>query len=639
MVAANRGAPARGSPRRRIPSNGFIAPAAEGTSSSYNASSGSSSPNTSLASPPPHPHPYTRRPRDISNSASHQISGVSVNSTVNHTVGQFLNGGNIIDGDSDNQSHHQTPSPSSLVAGLFKKIPSFLYEEFSTPSTHVTDQYSDQLNNANGGYEPTISLHLRSRETGSAKRQRRSPPSCNRSSWREPPADLADSISSIVARKIPSLLREREIDMSGLDKIFASAWLSDKEVVVGTKCDRLFVLDTDIMKKIQIPTFQELSTGSGRLSSPSAASFMGVNPVGATDRTHPQQAPPVNCCGIHAIAVNPSKTLLAVGSTAAIHIYHLPSFQPLCSLLGHTDMVFSVAWISEHVLISGSRDMTVKSWTLPSECTNIPPPVVTFAPNGQTILPSFPVINPTASRKEHRGKVRDLRHNPYAGQSATLSTDGFVKIWDASTLRAVSSIPLYHTQETVCMTVDTKRNLYAVGSQSHVSLLDPRSSSIVHVLESCDDTWGVRSICMERDVVTIGGGLGRISFYDARMHKYLDVESTPSARSIFMRSRSNSVSGRQPLATSVNAQIAVTTTQQSAILGDGTAPNGNSKMVSFLQTGGGYLSRDTIWQNHFQGIEIRNAVYTLAYDTSGSRLFAAGGPLQLNLSGCYAGIW
>ena len=70
------------------------------------------------------------------------------------------------------------------------------------------------------------------------------------------------------------------------------------------------------------------------------------------------------CYGIHSLAINPSRSLLAVGSgkpSEFIQIYCLPSFEPLAVLRGHEDMVFSVAWISDNQLISCSRDTVLNS--------------------------------------------------------------------------------------------------------------------------------------------------------------------------------------------------------------------------------------------------------------------------------------
>ena len=62
-----------------------------------------------------------------------------------------------------------------------------------------------------------------------------------------------------------------------------------------------------------------------------------------------------NCSGIRSIAVNPSKTLLAVGTGKPdqVTIYELPSFEPAAIFSGHNDLVFSVAWLDDFHLVSG----------------------------------------------------------------------------------------------------------------------------------------------------------------------------------------------------------------------------------------------------------------------------------------------
>ena len=49
--------------------------------------------------------------------------------------------------------------------------------------------------------------------------------------------------------------------------------------------------------------------------------------------------------------------------------------------------------------------------------------------------------------------------------------------------------------------------------------------------------------------------------------------------------------------------------------------------------------RDETYRDFFLDQEYPNAIYTHCYDDSGTRLFAAGGPLPAGLYGNYAGLW
>lgn len=44
-----------------------------------------------------------------------------------------------------------------------------------------------------------------------------------------------------VTRKLPDIFRPKEYDMGSIDKIFASHWLDLKNVVYGTKCNKVCV--------------------------------------------------------------------------------------------------------------------------------------------------------------------------------------------------------------------------------------------------------------------------------------------------------------------------------------------------------------------------------------------------------------
>ena len=42
-----------------------------------------------------------------------------------------------------------------------------------------------------------------------------------------------------LARRLPYLLSEKKLDFGNCDKIFSSSWLSEDQVVVGTKCNKV----------------------------------------------------------------------------------------------------------------------------------------------------------------------------------------------------------------------------------------------------------------------------------------------------------------------------------------------------------------------------------------------------------------
>lgn len=249
----------------------------------------------------------------------------------------------------------------------------------------------------------------------------------------------------------------------------------------------------------------------------------------------------------------------------------------------------------------------------------------------------------------------------------TLSLDGTCKLWDVERMRPSSTIPLLYTNETVCMAVEEWRNLYAVGSQHHITLIDPRLGRFVRIVESCDEKFGVRSLAWQPNIgglatgsslssninsrsslaagepiLAAGGGLGRLSFYDWRAGRYLQIDQSTSNQSLVVDQKRNSGSSGSNNNSS-NGQ---------AINEDGdcgsynaNVPHGEilvrNPLQYCLQTGAGWLHRDrNYYITESLGHRVASAVYSLSYSPNGDgRLFAAGGPLQLGLKGSYAAIW
>lgn len=367
-----------------------------------------------------------------------------------------------------------------------------------------------------------------------------------------PPNSQRLHLDTYISRKIQSALRERRFETAGLDKIFASAWLSDTVIVLGTKCNQIVVQNLETNRQFIIPK-TEAQLG-----------FIEQKPGNSIFS-------PQHCSGIHSVAVNPSNLFLAAGcgkNSEDIQIYSLPYFIPVTILKGHQDMVFSLKWLDDTTLVSGSRDRSVKTWKVSSPSIQS---VQTFV----------------ASKVEHSEKVRDLSLDKHSKKIYSLSADGYVKVWDATLARSINDITLVHKSETVCMAFDETRRVLSVGSQNHVSIIDPRIGSIVHICESQDDGWGVRSLDIHSDLITVGGGLGRISFFDLRTLKYIQWDTASKS------------------ATEMTAK------------------------KLYLDSSQGWLNKDPVYSNHFMGSNIKNAVYTISYDPNRVKMVAAGGPLQL----------
>lgn len=359
---------------------------------------------------------------------------------------------------------------------------------------------------------------------------------------------------AIIARQLPLILREKTYSLGEHNKIFSSAWLNDSNVICGSKCNKIIVINLISKKILTIPTL----TGS-----PNA-------PVSRRN------------CGIHSIAVNQSKTMLATGgeNPNSIGVYSLPSLEPLTIGEFHKDWVFSLTWISPNLLASGSRDGSVAIWDIREHCIGwFTPPLPYTTSSPSSVIQNVEMID----------KVRDLVYNTDSKELAAISSNGFIHFLNAGVLKKTASIPLPHCQENVCLARENFNRMYAVGSLSHVCFIDARTCSLAGSICSTDQGAGVRSLSFRDNVLTIGTGLGSILFYDLRAQKFLErPDNTPC----------------------------------------------------HYKVGNGFLRKDSIYEAYFWDLQdAPNAVYTHCYNEAKTKLFTAGGPLALSLYGNYAGLW
>lgn len=134
------------------------------------------------------------------------------------------------------------------------------------------------------------------------------------------------------------MYRERAILLGNCNKVFCSQWLSNRQVVFGTKCNKLMVYDVNMRRVDAIPTLS-----NGQMNGPESQN------------------------GIHAIQINPSRTLLATGArhSADVAVYRLPTLDPVgVGVNGHRDWVMDLCWMDDQFLVSGSKDAKMALWRI-----------------------------------------------------------------------------------------------------------------------------------------------------------------------------------------------------------------------------------------------------------------------------------
>jgi WD repeat-containing protein 40A len=108
---------------------------------------------------------------------------------------------------------------------------------------------------------------------------------------------------------------------------------------------------------------------------------------------------------------------------------------------------------------------------------------------------------------------------------------------------------------------------------------------------SVDEGWGVKSLSTFDHLVTVGGGLGRLSFFDVRKCEYLAL------------------------------------------------PHHDQDSAIFRQCHGALRDSPVRAEYARRRLPTLCGLMSHAWDASRSRLLVAGGPLFADLSGIYAAVW
>lgn len=198
------------------------------------------------------------------------------------------------------------------------------------------------------------------------------------------------------------MFKETPINLGNINKVFCSQWLSNRQIVFGTKCNKLMVYDVNMRRVDSIPTLR--------------------NSRGSNVDTQ---------SGIHSCQINPSRTLLATGArhSADIAIYRLPTLDPVCiGEAAHRDWVFDMCWLDDQFLVSGSRDTKLALWRINEDMIDFPEKAA--KEEEETSHPTYAHINPVCVKEVRSAqKIRAVCFNKEYKEIALLSLNGEVFIY------------------------------------------------------------------------------------------------------------------------------------------------------------------------------------------------------------------
>jgi hypothetical protein len=250
-----------------------------------------------------------------------------------------------------------------------------------------------------------------------------------------------------------------------------------------------------------------------------------------------------------------------------------------------------------------------------------------------------------------------------------------------------------NARELVSMAV--RQDLIAVGGLSRVCLLDPRKrdpNAVIHEIASPDPREGIRSICISNDLVSFGTGKGKIAFFDLRASNFLSIDAepgeempprpaTPAAAPAINNNGATTLAAAARAAgdslfiggqisagfrnaaadvgvENVNLQFTETLNrnehaseqinQMFQMMRNEYDEDGEQVVVDalpapksrqYLETGPGWIQENATYFDYFGGRRVQHACYAHAWDPSGTRLFACGGPLAFGLNGGYMALW
>ena len=350
---------------------------------------------------------------------------------------------------------------------------------------------------------------------------------------------------------------------------------------------------------------------------------------------------------ISSIAINPSHSLLATGGLEPndLALYSLPELSP-CGLGEgyHSDWLFDIAWIDDALLLTGGRDGRISLWKVPD--TIVDPPVEEepvpkqrrrLSSVGSKISKLVPPIKPLTSvnintepddlfESSQNNRVRAIAVNNGRLQFAALTLECNLALFDINHLKMLRSVSI-NQSENVCLAYSPKNDCYAVGSRGVILLFDSRSLAIVKRIRMPEPDCAVRSLSFASvspswtgvvrsssvatpsasctELLTIGTGGGGIMFYNLYTMSFVTI-------------------CKQIHTSAINQTYGDDSTSCS--------PRSFTHHSLSLETTPGWFKREEAHEAlhvppYWSHRSRHQAIFTHSFDSSGMRLFTAGGPL------------